>query len=278
MAPSVFILMIVGDVIGGISAWPKEDMIVPLLLVVLGLALGVGLICLLFVVHYVRTDQSRTKAACRGRHLGSRSRRSFPSQLRIFSPPDRWMAIRSDNLHLVQSVLGLRRPTPCTWEEGLTVAHEHQLFISSPLKGWVLVLGPSLPEPADDVDHCYRFVLHLSKRLGQVQFFSVNRALNHHAWVLADEGAVSRAYAWAEKTLWNQGRMTRDEIELDLRCYEYGESPEREDFWAAAPTSLNTDKVPMLAARWSIDPSSLNGRFLKQAQGIAGSPSRSIAY
>ena len=43
----------------------------------------------------------------------------------------------------------------------------------------------------------------LSCALGHVQFFSVNRALNHHAWVWMKDRDVRRAYAWAGETLWN---------------------------------------------------------------------------
>jgi hypothetical protein len=34
------------------------------------------------------------------------------------------------------------------------------------------------------------------------------------------------------------------------------------------------EKVPLLAARWSFDPATIDGRILAQAHGIAGKPSR----
>ena len=53
----------------------------------------------------------------------------------------------------------------------------------------------------------------LSRKIGQVQFFSVNRAVNHHAWVQAEAGVIQRAYAWAGRTFWNQGaRPARNSI------------------------------------------------------------------
>jgi hypothetical protein len=64
------------------------------------------------------------------------------------------------------------------------------------------------------VDKCFRFVLDLSRKLGHVQYYSIHRAVNHHAWVQAEHGVVQRAYAWSGRTLWNQGRVTRAEIEL----------------------------------------------------------------
>jgi hypothetical protein len=138
-------------------------------------------------------------------------------------------------------------------------------------------MGSSLPEPGDDVDRCFRFIVELSRKLGHVQYFSLNRAVNHHGWVHADHGIINRAYAWAGKTLWNQGALTRAEIELGLRCYGYGEGEERADYGRPDPAALNTERLPLLASRWSLDPTTIDSRMLKQNQGIAGRPSRSRA-
>ncbi|MEY2408669.1 MAG: hypothetical protein QOF48_1339, partial [Verrucomicrobiota bacterium] len=195
----------------------------------------------------------------------------------VFTSPTRWLAIKSGNPQLVQAALGLANPKPCSWEEGLTAAHEHKLFISPPLGGWILVMGSNLPEPADDVDKCFRFLLDLSRKLGHVQFFSINRAVNHHAWVQVEQGVVRRAYAWAGRTLWNQGRLTRPEIELALKCFAYGDGEDRIDFGRVDPTAANTERVPLLASRWSLDPTAIDARMVKEHQGIAGKLSRSKA-
>jgi len=55
-----------------------------------------------------------------------------------------------------------------------------------------------LPDPADDVDVCYRLLAELSRKLGHVQFFNANTVLNQHAWVQAEHGrscAVMRGRA-----------------------------------------------------------------------------------
>jgi hypothetical protein len=125
------------------------------------------------------------------------------------------------------------------------------------------------------VDKAYRFVLDLSRKLGHVQFFSVNRVVNHHAWVQADQGLVVRAYAWAGRTIWNQGQLTRAESDLRLKCYDYSVEEERVDFGRSAPTVSNTARVALLASRWSLDPGSIDPRMLNEALGITGQPSRS---
>jgi len=255
-----------GDAVGSLHALRENSLIVALLILVLGFALGIGFTCLFLVVHFSRKAQLAVREP-RWKPELTRERRFAPQ---IFPAPSRWLAIKSGHPHVVQAALGLHKPTPCSWEEGLTVAHEQKLFISPPLAGWILVMGSRLPEPADDVDKCFRFILDLSRKLGHVQFFSTNRAVNHHAWVQAHYGHVQRAYAWAGKTLWNQGRVTQAERDLRLKCFDYAEATPRIHFAHSDPTFLNTERVPLLAARWSVDPNAIDARMLKESQGIAG--------
>src|SRR5437868_54801 len=59
----------------------------------------------------------------------------------IFERPSRWLAIRCSNLQKVQAALGLHNPTPCPLSEGFSRLTEKKLFISPPIKGWILVVG-----------------------------------------------------------------------------------------------------------------------------------------
>lgn len=190
----------------------------------------------------------------------------------LWRRPDCWLAIKSRNLQAVQSALGLHNAKRCSWSDAL--AGEEKLFISPPVKGWILVIGSGLPDPAEDIDACFRFLVHLSRRLGQVQYFFASRILHHHAWARIDAGRIIRAYAWAGGTLWHQGHRTPAEADLGLKCFDYGESAERISFSQPDAASVNTDKVPLLAGRWSIDPGRLDDRCLEASNGIAGEPSR----
>ncbi len=186
--------------------------------------------------------------------------------------PSCWMAVKSRSLLAVQSALGLHNVKPCSWIEGL--AGDEKLFIAPPVKGWVLVVGSGLPDPSDDVDACFRFVMDVSRKLGHVQFFSASRILQHHAWIRAEGGRVVRAYAWAGHTVWTQGARTRAEKELDLKCFDYTETAERRVFGHPDAIGINVDKVPLLAARWSLDPARIEYRHLENDRGVAGEPSR----
>ncbi len=196
------------------------------------------------------------------------SYRRTRSQGCIFLWPESWLAIKSRNLFAVQAALSLHNPKPCSWLEGFSSAD--QLFIAPPVKGWILVTGSGLPAPDEDVDVCFRFVLDLSRKLGQVQLFSANRASHHHAWVKAQNGRVLRAYAWAGVTLWQQGTPTRAERDLALNWLDYGEPLPDNPFDGQEIMAGNVGKVPLLAARWGLDPASVQEHFPLNEHGITG--------
>ena len=80
----------------------------------------------------------------------------------------------------------------------------------------------------------------------------------HHAWARLDDGCVTRAYAWAGETIWNQGATTMAENGLGMKCSGYGEDSAA-GFWTAKENAVaNVEKIPLLAARWSLDPKMLH--------------------
>lgn len=189
--------------------------------------------------------------------------------------PGCWLAIKNRDTLAVQNALALHNPKPCSWVDGLSDESEQRLFVSPPIAGWIFVLGSALPDPIEDVDGCFRFLLDLSRKVGHVQFFQTNPVVNHHAWAQAETGRIVRGYAWGGKTFWNQGAITTAEKDLGMRCYEYGDASEVPLFSSSDPTTgSNADKVHLLAARWSIDPEEVDERFIEQKWGIVGEPSR----
>ena len=235
-----------------------------LMLVPFGIVLGIGL----FFVScaWKKTSRLRSEKAAASQLVGEFPSRPFP-----FEQPNRWLAVKASQSSIVQAALNLHGPTPCSWEEGLAEAREDKVFISPPVSGWVLVVGPGLPEPAEDIDGCYHFLASLSRKLGHLQYYSVNRALNYHCWALLEKGQVFRAYAWASETLWNQGPLTLAEKELQMLCLPYcGE----QDFALREALSINAERVNQLAARWSVDPASI-APAMWRGQGIVGQFSHS---
>ena len=191
----------------------------------------------------------------------------MPSSLNL---PEQWMAIRTGNIAAVQETLGLTNPRRCTWQDGFQIVGVEHLFISPPVNGWILVVGPALPAPEEDVDFCFHFLSHISKRLGHVQYFSLNRALSHHCWVRAHTGRIERAYAWCGETLWNQGKLTPEESVLGMTCYPYGQSIEEIEFQEMRRLTTNTENISRLAARWSLNPAALKPEVFASSTGITG--------
>ncbi len=245
------------------------DAIPLLLLLLVTMAVTTGTVMVLLVS---RTRRLRPRAPLPVR-LPPSPASSFELPAAFVNRPSSWMAVKSRNLASVQAALGLHHVKPCSWIEGL--AGEQKLFLAPPLKGWVLVFGSGLPEPVDDVDICFRFIINLSRKLGQVQFFNANRVLSHHAWVRADAGRIIRAYAWAGRTLWQQGTITPAEAELGFHCFDYSDPDTEAPFVLSDLTYANVDRVPLLAARWSLDPAGIDQRLLSHEFGLAGEPSRS---
>jgi hypothetical protein len=193
----------------------------------------------------------------------------------IFEQPCRWLVVRSGQVSAVQAALRLHKATPCSWGEGMSRLAGQSLFVSPPIRGWILVVGEGLPDPSHDIDRCFHFLTKFSRALGEIQFFSVNRAVNHHAWAKVEQGTVRRGYAWAGETLWNHGELTQAEIDLGMKCYEYCE---RAESFQIAPGDMslpNSEKVLALAGRWSFDPAAIHDTGLQAGVvGIAGDLAR----
>ena len=242
------------------------DLIPVLLLLLFGVGVTVAAGLILLMVRILRTRQAEPLSLPSWPSLATYEGAGYSRR------PGCWLVVKSKNLVAVQSALGLHNARPCSLAEGL--AGGKLLFIAPPVHGWILVTGDGLPDPSENVDACFRMLLDLSQKLGQVQFFKACRILNHHAWARIENGRVVRAYAWAGTTIWNQGVRTHAERELGLVCYDYGESVERDDFLETDGVVPNVEKTPLLAARWSLDPARIEERFLEDECGVSGELSR----
>jgi hypothetical protein len=226
------------------------------LLAMQGLAVGIGFLILGWMVAVHRRSR--------------REQKSFPELLSFFplksdAPPRPacWLAVRSVSPEAVKTALGLNRATPCSWVEGL--AGSHEFFISPRLHGWVIVTGLGVPNPSDDVDACFLFLTALSRKLGHVQFFYAEKFSRHHSWARLDDGCVTRGYAWTGETVWNQGNETLPETEVGLKIFNYADLSA-----TILDAETNFEKVPQLAARWSLDPAEVKLDSTRQSIGLAG--------
>ena len=179
-------------------------------------------------------------------------RNHFPFHAGAPIRPTSWLAVRTLESETVRAAL----------------TSQGEFVISPRVNGWVIVTGRGLPNPVVDVDRSFHFLTAVSRRLGHLQFFHMENVSGHHSWARLDDGCVTRAYAWAGETIWNQGDPTQAERRLRMNCHDYGETTS-----VCAPARLedaleNVGKIPLLAARWSLDP-----EILHRYQGHSGDAS-----
>lgn len=184
--------------------------------------------------------------------------------------PQHWVAVQGVSVEAVVNALQLRHLNECSWTEGLLETGQDRVFIAPRIGQWTLILGDALPDPANDVDHCFRFLSRLSSQLGHVQFFSANRALGFHAWAKFYQGRAVRAYAWAGRTVWNQGPKSSAEIKLGAICHDYFEDEHLSWQEQQQISATNIELIPALAARWSIDPANIDADKIAPYPGISG--------
>ena len=97
MTAVVIKTLLLGEAVGNSTAFKNGDLIVALLLLVLGIALGIGVTCLVMVVHFLRKGRLINRPIARRINLLTRERRVSPP---IFNLPTRWMAVRSGIAYL----------------------------------------------------------------------------------------------------------------------------------------------------------------------------------
>ena len=201
----------------------QNDTVTLMLLVAHFLALGVAVMVFGWVIYLHRRNRALERLLPAAGELPPR-----PA-----GRPTTWLAVRSLESSVVRAALPDRG----------------RFCVSPRVNGWVIVTGSGLPDPSDDVDGCFRFLIAVSRKLGHVQFFHMEKYSAHHAWARMDEGCVTRAYAWAGETIWNQGAATQAETRLAMRCSEYGE--EAGGWTTREHAAANVEKTAMSNFRYS---------------------------
>ncbi len=245
---------------------PGRDLVPALLLLLIAAVVVLGAVSLVLTLHLVRQRRREREGDSRVDPIPP-----APTALRSSATllvPARWMAVSATTVREVRHALDLSNPTPCTIQDGLAGNHQQALFLAPPVDGWVLITGPGIPDPAEDIDEVYHLVRALSIKLGAAQFFCFNRVLGHHGWAWARGGTIVRAFAWAGTTLWNEGEPTPAERTLRLRSPRYSD-PTPTTALARESILSNLDKVPILAGRWSVDPVSVHQQ-VPNGVGVAG--------
>lgn len=144
-----------------------------------------------------------------------------------------WFAIRTDDVGKVIAKLGLSESQAANWSSGLTAMYERRLkpgenkyvFVSPPVKGWVMVVGSHLPYPEgrggkerQEINRNFQRAFGaLSEAFPEVHFFGSYRVVDFVAWARSRGGKTERVLALAEgEVLANVGNLTPEERALGL--------------------------------------------------------------
>lgn len=181
-------------------------------------------------------------------------------------PSMSWLAVGTTDVNRLISTLGLIDVQRCTLKAGVGSVYQGRkadktIFVSSPVGGWTIVAGVSLPQPLGPafVDKTTPLLLELSEAFGEAQYFASYPAFDHYAWFKVVNGRVVRAFATGDDgEIRNDGRVTAAEQMLGLKFFELrGVDGRAGDAGGAMMLSPTESQVLQLAARWSADPRSL---------------------
>jgi hypothetical protein len=173
-----------------------------------------------------------------------------------------WLAIKTEDPQAVSEALSLQNVRKTGWRQGVAAAYGGEVFVTAPVKGWVLAVSVSLPGIADKTrpDQLSPPVRDLAKLFPKVQYFGTHRVVDYHGWLRAAKGEIVRRYAYLGErgeTLSDEGKRTDEETKLGL-IYDDSKFPDEEH-------------VMELAGAWSIDPSRLDTLNLGKSVGYLGS-------
>jgi hypothetical protein len=147
------------------------------------------------------------------------------------------------------------------------------VFVSPPVNGWTFVVGLALPHPVGRgfVDKATPLLERLGREFVEVQYFFSYPLIDFHAWARLIDGRVVRAFAIGDEgMLWNTGRPTKEEKALGLRLFELrGVRGRKGDAGGEMILYPTEDHVMRLAARWSIDPTTLDAAKAEPGVGVS---------
>jgi hypothetical protein len=173
-----------------------------------------------------------------------------------FGGKQAWLAVRGGEPGPVCAGLKLHDLGPVPWRTGIDLAYftDDRVMLTPPLPGaadalWLLVVGRWLARPGANVD-----ILGLSATLGtEIQFFATDRSNQHHRWRRVQDGMLLRSFDW----------LGRDGELLDWRG-----DPDDAERQVGLPAEVDEDDAVLvgeadvlrIAAAWSLDPTTLEGR------------------
>lgn len=189
-----------------------------------------------------------------------------------------WFAVRSEDTNAVAKAIELEKAEQVNWQYGVWHAYEYndyQIFVTPPVKGWVLALGTPIVWESDD--HACERLVQLSKQFNETQLFASVRTSSAYLWARAVDGKLLRLFYDGDGERRVTGENTETEKELGFNFFD-ATSPESSEpgYWDRKDLAFpDEDCVLKVAGKWSVDPSRLDKMGLAPSLGLLGNPSAS---
>jgi hypothetical protein len=167
-----------------------------------------------------------------------------------------WYAARAEDPLGVASRLKLRQIKPSTWAEGVEDAYEASVFVTPPVRGWILAAGTGLFPSPPAFEATSARIAALSRIQGHAFLFATDRVTETHIWARATNGVLVRGYGYSGESgevVWDFGPPTQEEADIDI------ESPDEQ-------------VVMEVARRWCVSPVDLPLPDSTVGLGVLGKP------
>jgi hypothetical protein len=181
-----------------------------------------------------------------------------------FGVKSAWLSVRSEEPDEVVRALGLDDVRPARWSVVPEVRRHppeppFPVFVTPPVDGWTLaLLAPSLAEA--DLD-----LAELSRRFREVQKFATHRVVESHEWQRWVAGSPVRRYWWVGES----GEIRLDDGEPAAAEGSLAHADDLDRDWDELEFA-DEDTVLDVAAEWSLDPTTLDGRLDLPPEGLLG--------
>lgn len=215
----------------------------------------------------------------RGKTAGStKYNRSIPDKPIGFGYKCVWFAIKTNKIHRIAEVFGLKNVTECNWQVGIKKAYSGSVFITPQIDSWTLACGWGLPrgDSMEGLEVVKNILRVLSNEFGEAQFFCTHRVTEYHCWLKARNGHIERVYSFlgeSGKNIAIEGLPTDIEQNWNLLNTFSEESQNEEYFERDDILWADEDTVMRVAEHWSIDPTTLDERTdIEPGLGLLGKP------
>lgn len=190
-----------------------------------------------------------------------------------------WLAVKTSHKEKVAEILGLKETHPENWKTGIEEAYNGKVFITPQIGEWTLVVGYGLSgknskSELDEANSYKDKINKLSSQFGEAQFFATHRVTEYHLWAKSLNGQTVRVYSYVGEKGENiliEGQPTTVEKKYKLVNTFSKEAKNEKYFERTDLVTPDEELVMKIAANWSIDPSTLEGRKdIKPGLGILG--------